>query len=109
MGLKENWNFDTRTFWSKLPYWLRGGILALTIILAVNLISIILVPIFILFTWPYLLVKPLELISSIGIPSGVLVDYHSDAWPTVSGFIVLVFFYFILGAIIGFIRGKIKK
>jgi len=94
--------------WSKVPYWLRGGLLLLVIMGAVNL-PLIFLDFFDLCTGPNGEQTSLcNLLILIGFTPGVLLSLINSRF---EGYIIAISFivYFLIGAIVGFIWGIGKR
>ena len=94
-------------FWKNLPHWLKGGIITVLIFISAFILS--------LFLPPYC---PHSVLGGCGlviepfvytlIPGWFITDFIDDGNIYV-GFLASFIVYFILGALIGWIYGKIKN
>lgn len=100
--------------WKDLPAWLKGGIIGLGIILSVFVINLLL-DAFVYSRWPpftkewgmfYFFIASLPLMGLARILDNPPLTGLTSAW--VYSLIVFIF-YFLIGAVIGWIVGKIKR
>lgn len=89
-----------------LPYWLKGGIIAILIgYILIYVTGIFMVIPFVRYMISYTLNLPITLFW-IFFPKSFS-PFSPTYW--ITGYIILIAYYFIIGAIVGLIYGKIKK
>ncbi|MDP3026380.1 MAG: hypothetical protein Q8N63_01635 [Nanoarchaeota archaeon] len=103
--------------WKNLSYWLKGGIITLVLVYCIDFIGY-LIKKSIIYSHPYIfgvffhiLNSPIWIfVSAISVKLyWLMYNANMAPTPTIFGFIIISIFYFVVGALIGLIVGKIKS
>jgi len=108
--------------WKDWPYWLKGGVIGIVVGVMISILNIIpamffKIPVLVIFFWGILLMIFMLIFCGIALPAtnfggGILGTCETRLplyFSAVLSAVIIVGFWFGIGAVIGWITGKIKE